>query len=178
MSPFSIINFFFSLFFTQIFNKKTTHHHIMNRIIISNGSYRIKSIKPLLVILTIPHNICIKPPPPHNCDHIALSSAQRLKDYISKKAIDTYILYGDINRTLIDLNRKESKKSSFHKKLDKTIQNLSKSHQLILLDLHSGSFEKDISLIILKQVKFESLNLLNIIQNYTNAIIMLGVDHI
>ena len=128
----------------------------------------------LFVILTVPHSKCINEKG-HNCDITALKNAENLSRRLNKEEIENKILIGDINRYTSDLNRKESRNTEFHKVLDGLIENIKDKCNIILLDIHSGDFGK-YSFVILKSKSFFELELLNIIQNETNAVVFVGAE--
>lgn len=87
------------------------------------------------IILTVPHYICIGTISGHNCD----TKAELLADSISSKfpdEQDLIILIGNINRTLIDLNRIQSRNTRFRKRIREEIEKR-RNKRIFLLDCHS-----------------------------------------
>jgi len=130
--------------------------------------------KELFIILTVPHAECVEYIE-HTCDYTALSNAQNLSNILDSHNIKYILLIGDINRQESDLNRKESRKTKFHEELTLLLEEKRINHSVILLDIHSGNFGSQ-SLVILKSKKFRELELLDLIQNFTNASIHVGSE--
>ena len=126
----------------------------------------------LFVILTVPHSECIEGDD-HNCDIVALKNAKSLSKFLNKAEIQNKVFIGDINRFTSDLNREESRNTEFHREIDNLIESIRGEYNMILLDIHSGDFG-EYPLVILKLKSFSELELLNLIQNETNALVMLG----
>jgi hypothetical protein len=127
-------------------------------------------IKPLLVILTIPHAECVEN---RICDKTAEENARKLSKTFTKQKITNIMIIGEINRELIDLNREESLGTPFFDELKSLINTYGDKNHLLLLDIHSGDFG-NFRFVILKLKEFKELDLINNIQNNTNAVIMLG----
>lgn len=81
------------------------------------------------VLLTIPHAKCGES---GICDKDVLKHAENLKNELDKLNITNKMIIGNIERTKIDLNRKESKQTDFQKRIDKELDKID-----ILLDIHS-----------------------------------------
>lgn len=124
-------------------------------------------------IITIPHSCHYENEffsfGKHTCDRIANKAGKNLYKYLEK----SIILYGDKNRTILDLNRKESRKSSFRLFLNKLI---SYSSPEWILDIHSfpgdsPDMKGEIVILYLLEEKKPKI-LINYLRNYgirTNA---------
>jgi len=87
------------------------------------------------ILLSVPHNKCnrVHSELAHSCDFIAEETADYLADLLIDEEIPFVLLYGDINRTKMDLNRRRSRKTQFRKDLRKEL----KKDPYCLLDVHS-----------------------------------------
>jgi hypothetical protein len=114
----------------------------MNKDINKNkNNLAINSIKNLIptAVITVPHYTCIKTVY-HLCDTKAYDMAKRIRDKLAEYGINTIILLGDINRSIIDLNRKESRNTEFRKVLRREVkERISQNPQrkVFLIDCHS-----------------------------------------
>lgn len=93
----------------------------------------------LFVLITVPHYTCIFHKGMvfnHNCDKKAELLADMISQKLSENNIKTKILLGGINRTIIDLNRFESRHTNFRKKIRSIVENALPS-RIVLLDCHS-----------------------------------------
>lgn len=88
----------------------------------------------LSVLLTVPHSLCIDDKNrSHTCDSSAKASAITLSHALEKIQISNLVILADENRTVHDLNRKNSRKTPFRQIISKILQ----QHPLLLLDIHS-----------------------------------------
>lgn len=72
------------------------------------------------VIITVPHDTCIESIY-HLCDIKAYALAKKIHDKFIADGIDVMLLRGDINRTLVDLNRFPSRDTAFRRRLRKEV---------------------------------------------------------
>lgn len=129
-----------------------------------------------LIILSVPHAKCLSENSKHTCDTAADKLATYIKNKLKNK--DARIFLGDINRSIIDLNREAGIYTSWRKNIRDTIKNklinykLNKSNIVFVLDCHSfpnGSFgtkkypNPDVSIL------YSSKSQLNIINKLINT---------
>ena len=92
-----------------------------------------------LIIITIPHSLCIKnlSEKGHSCDFIALKAAKKLADVLSndKRVIQVYP--ASINRTEMDLNRIQSFHNNYRIEIRHKIE--AKIQEIIASDVISNS---------------------------------------
>jgi hypothetical protein len=123
------------------------------------------------LILTVPHAVCdiTNSNKNHTCDFLAPKSAHKINELWRQIFPDTkiFLIYGDINRKLVDLNRQQKPMPRFHQKLHNIFTKIQTSH-ILLWDIHSfpyGSFGKTSSkeepwLVILYRKKYSWIKLL------------------
>lgn len=89
------------------------------------------------IIITIPHYTCIELSSGHSCDLYSKILADSIAEEI-KKYYQFSIFPGDINRRFIDLNRKESRNTTFRNNIrEEVIKILQRGERITLLDCHS-----------------------------------------
>lgn len=86
-------------------------------------------MKKRFVLLTIPHAKCGSS---DNCDKDVMNHANLLKKELDEQKIPNKMIVGNIERTKIDLNRKESRQTKFSKKVTKEL-----NKDVLVLDIHS-----------------------------------------
>jgi hypothetical protein len=123
------------------------------------------------LILTVPHSVCdiTSSNKNHTCDFLAPKAAHKIHELWRQIFPDTkiFLLYGDINRRLTDLNRQQETMPRFHQKLQ-NIFTKTLASRVLLWDIHSfpyGSFGKTSSkeepwLVILYRKKYSWIKLL------------------
>lgn len=87
------------------------------------------------ILISVPHNMCDDnhDAGEHTCDTIAEGIADYITELLSDRDIPYVLIYGDINRETMDLNRVGSRDSEFRKDLRDEFRD--KPH--CLLDVHS-----------------------------------------
>jgi len=84
-------------------------------------------------VITVPHATCIDTPHHrimHTCDYIASAVANDLANNLM--CGKSKVFYGDINRSVVDLNRRESRNTEFRKIVRKHFKD-----EVIVVDIHS-----------------------------------------
>lgn len=84
------------------------------------------------IILTVPHAQCPLLLNAHHCDTIAPTVAKELRNYLSSQNYKVFLYFGNVPRTVKDLNRVEARNSNFYQKVFGILEPGD-----ILIDVHS-----------------------------------------
>jgi len=97
------------------------------------------------IILTVPHALCIYDNKNHTCDATAKKLAYKLMSKLGGKITNNITtVIGNINRSKIDLNRIQSRKTEFRKIIVKIIKTWEKKKLKVIfvIDCHSFPIKK------------------------------------
>lgn len=83
-----------------------------------------------MIVITVPHAVCIGDNNDHSCDSIAPQVANMFHEKLGR--VPHTVLYGNINRDTIDLNRKVSRDTDF-RRMVRSYYDQAK----VLFDVHS-----------------------------------------
>lgn len=100
-----------------------------------------------MIIVTVPHSLCLSDTLGRNCDTLSLLASYNLVDKLTAKRLPVVYLPGNYHRSEVDLNRIYSRHTDYRQRLSSLLYSCS-----LLIDIHSferNGFGSDVDLVIL-----------------------------
>ena len=120
------------------------------------------------ILITVPHAVCDdRYDKIRTCDYVSVENAIKMKEILDTYNIHNEILIGDIPRTKIDLNRRKARNTKFHQNINEIINKIN-HEKLIVIDTHSGNFNKETPIVLLNMPSEKDNYLINKISKKIN----------